>query len=277
MADFPSFAILEKTGAIEPTIVPSDTSDIDRINFYIERSGKYTELRQFFQKLQQTFSLPAVSEGTWTITAITASGSSAVEGATASVVVTAGATVAVTLTAATGFSAPSGSTLLNRGNSYSWLGDAEGYFNTRYGASAWAALSDSDKEYLLVTATSVIDNAYRYVGSRLDAGQLLEFPRFLRRGKINIADNMRFIPREVFEATCEQAWHIYNEGKPDSDRKQLQIEGMAHISIGRVSETYLRGSLSLPNISAFAKDKLNFWISRTRKYDGAYSPYDPKS
>jgi hypothetical protein len=277
MADFPSFAVLPKTGDIQPTIVPSDTDAISTINFYLERSGYHTEHRKFYQKLMQTFSLPEVPEGDWTLTVITATGSSAVEGATASVTVTAGATIEVTLTAATGFTAPSGSTLLNRGNSYAWLGDAEGYFETRYGASGWAALSDTDKEYLLITSTGLIDRAFRFVGQKLDDGQQLAFPRFVRRGAISAVDDMRFIPREVFEAVCEQAWYIYNEGKPDSDRKQLQAEGVSHISIGRVSETYLGDSRMLANINAFAKDKLNHWISRVRKYDGAYSPYVPTS
>ncbi|MCK5609585.1 hypothetical protein KAR91_47360, partial [Candidatus Pacearchaeota archaeon] len=123
MADFPSYKTLELTGAIQPTFVPSDVSAIDKIEFYLERSGYGTELRKFFQKIEQTFSLPEVVVGTWTLTAIGASGSSAVEGASATVIVSAGQTFAVAMASpATGYTAPSGSTLLNRGNSYALIG-----------------------------------------------------------------------------------------------------------------------------------------------------------
>jgi hypothetical protein len=286
MADYPSFAVLPKTGAIEVTwTLAAQYGTIDRINFFLERSGYYTELRLFFQSVQQVFTLPAVPEGGWTLIAMSASGATGnSNGASSTLTVGAGATTEINLDDDTdaaiaedlvGIAASS--TLLNRSNSYSWLGDAETYFNTRYGASAWAGLAASAKEDILITAASVIDNAFKYVGSRLDSGQTLEFPRFLRRGDLSNADDMRFIPREVFEAVMEQAWSIYNSGKPESDRKQLQAEGVSSISIGRVSESYLLGAGEGPNINAFAKDKLKKWIARTQDYNGAFSPYETHS
>lgn len=274
MPDFPSYATLAKTGDIEPTIVPSDINAIDRINFYLERSGFHTELREFFQKIQQTFSLPAVSEGVWTLTAITASGSSAVEGASASVSVTAGTNSLVTLTAATGFTAPSGSTKLNRGNTYAWLGDAEGYFQNRYGASAWSGLSNSDKEQLLITAVADIDRALRFKGKILDVGQMLSFPRFLRRGALVDPDDMRFIPREIMEATLEQAWFIYNQGKPGSFRKDMQADGVEMIRMGRVTEKYNTAFADRPKITQRAHEKLFNWLDRTHEFP-SFSEYDP--
>ena len=163
MADYPSYATLDETGAVQVTFVPSDTDAIDRVNFYLERSGYYKELRQFFQKLQQTFTLSDIPAGTWTLTAVAATGSSAVEGSSASITITAGETLEQSMASpSSAIGAVTGTTLLNRGNSYSWLGDAEGYFNTRYGASAWAGLSDAVKEQLLITATAQIDTAFTF-------------------------------------------------------------------------------------------------------------------
>lgn len=275
MPDFPSFALLDKTGAIQPTIVPSDATAIDSIKFYLERSGYHTELRKFFQVLQQTFSLSEVPAGSWTLTAITASGSSAVEGASATVTVTASETAIVTLTAATGFSDPTGSTQLNRGNSYAWLGDAKGYFDNRFGASAWDALSDSDKESLIITATADIDRTLRFHGKKLDSGQLLSFPRFLRRGEIIDPNDMRFIPREIMEGMLEQAWMINNNGSPDSKRKDLQAEGVTSLSMGRVSENYDSSYVDRPKIAARAMEKLYHWIQRTHEF-GSFSEFDPQ-
>ena len=275
MADFPSWATLPKTGAIQPTFVPSDVTTIDRINFYLELTGYNTEQRLFFQTLQQTFSLSEVPVGTWTLTALASSGdspaASAGQGASASVTVTAGVTTAVTMAAAaTGFTAPATTTLLNRGNSYGWRGDAETYFNTRYGASAWAALSDANKDALLMTATASIDRSFNYIGSKLDSGQLLEFPRFFRRGSINTADEMRFIPREVFEAACEQALFTYNQGGITSERAQLQADGVTQIGYGRAQESYGGGHMA--NISHVARERLADWIAKTYRFN-SFSPY----
>ncbi|MCK5640804.1 MAG: hypothetical protein KAJ19_08405, partial [Gammaproteobacteria bacterium] len=159
-------------------------------------------------------------------------------------------------------------------NSYALIGDANGFFDQRYGASAWSGLTDAVKESLLITATMDLDRAFEYNGIKLDGGQALEFPRFLRRGALDTADSQRFIPREVMEATCEQAWSIYGKGKPDSSRKDLQAEGLAHISLGRVSESYVSGARKLPSLCSRSMDKLRPWITSTKKF-GAFSPYDP--
>jgi hypothetical protein len=279
MADFPSYATLPETGDIQVTFVPSDVTTIDRINFYLELSGYNTEQRLFFQKLQQEFALNEVPAGTWTLTAIASSGApptassaaSATDGASASVVVTAGATIEVTMgTAASGQVAPSATTLLNRGNSYAWREDADTYFNTRFGASAWAALSDANKDSLLITAAAQLDQTFNFVGLKLDSGQQLEFPRFFRRGALVEADDMRFIPREVFEAVCEQALFVNTTGDILSERAQLQAEGVSSIGYGRAQEAYREGAR--PFINAVARERLETWIARTFKFN-SFSPY----
>lgn len=279
MADFPAYKTLPQTGDIVVTFTPSDVSAIDRISFFLELSGYNVEQRLFFQKLEQEFLLNSVPVGTWTLTALATSGAAsaataatATDGASASVTVSAGVTTEVTMAAAaTGQTAPSGSTLLNRSNSYAWREDADTYFNSRFGGSAWAALSDATKDYLLITSTAQIDRTYNFIATKLDSGQELEFPRFFRRGAINTADEMRFIPREVFEATCEQALFINTKGDITSNRAQLQAEGVKSIGYGRAQESYQDGGRR-PVISAEAQFRLQTWISRTKKF-GAFSPY----
>jgi len=278
MADYPSYATLPAIGAIQPTITVPSTTDIDRINFYLQMEGANIELRKFYQKLQTVFSLYAVPNGTWTLTAVAASGSSAVYSASASVSVVADITTEVSLTLATGGpSAPTGVTELNRGNSYGWLEDVRGYFAGRYGASAWDTLAASAQEQIIITATQMIDSQLSFIGIRLDSGQTLEFPRFLRRGSLVDADNMRFIPREVFEAMCEQAWYIYDCGIIQNMRKQMQADGVSSASMGRQAESFVENARNLPSLNHLALEKLKPWISKAIDFNNAYSPYEPVS
>ena len=275
MTDYPSYATLPETGSIQPTFVPTNTALIDRVVFYLERTGYPVEMREFFQKLQQVFSLSDVPNGIWTLTAIGASGASAICGASASVTVASGLTTEVTMpTAASGFTAPTGATRINRSNSYAFVEDADTYFAGRYGGSAWSALAYATREQLLITATAQIDQL-RFVGQKLDAGQKLEFPRFLRRGNLSLDDDQRFIPREIFEATCEQAFHMNSLGGVISERAQLQAEGITSISIGRVSESYSGGATGTRQLAAIALQRVDAWISRKTNLSASYSPYNP--
>jgi len=120
-------------------------------------------------------------------------------------------------------------------DSYVSLDEANNYFNSRLHAEAWSNAIDADKEKALKQATRNIDTlAFR--GTPATATQPLSFPRvysILNDGYImNATDDD--IPSEVKNATCEEALYLLQ----NSQRKQLQDEGVTSITIGNLTENY---------------------------------------
>lgn len=67
---------------------------------------------------------------------------------------------------------------VSNANSYALVADADAYWADR-GNTAWAALSNSNKQIALVKATDYIDNRFggRMIGTKATETQALEFPR----------------------------------------------------------------------------------------------------
>ncbi len=87
-------------------------------------------------------------------------------------------------------------------NTYISLADAEIYFTNRFGSSAWTALSNTDKEKLLLSATRLLDKYATFEGEKADPDQLLEFPRY---GEL-------IVPTDIISAQCEIAVSVASNG-----------------------------------------------------------------
>jgi len=148
-------------------------------------------------------------------------------------------------------------------NSYIDITDADTYFATRYGASAWAALSDETKDQLLITATQRID-ALRLKGRKYVYTQTLNFPRYLDRNIEYQQDylydvNLNTIPEVVKKATCEEALALLNTEA--TKRRELQNQGVTSFTIGKLSETFSGNVSSSSLLSVEAKNLLKSWIA----------------
>ena len=62
-------------------------------------------------------------------------------------------------------------------DSYVTVAEADAYNAIRPSNSTWAALSDSEKEQRLVSASDYLDSQYIFTGKKTDANQPREFPR----------------------------------------------------------------------------------------------------
>ncbi len=133
-------------------------------------------------------------------------------------------------------------------NCYIDIEDADEYFALKYGADSWEALSDEDKDKLLISATRKIDRL-PLRGTKRIYNQSLAFPRYTDT-----------IPTEVAQATCEEAFAMLNTAA--NKRKELQRQGVKSFSIGKLSETF-QGSQSLSLVSEEAKELLRPWIAGT--------------
>lgn len=91
-------------------------------------------------------------------------------------------------------------------NSYVTLVEAEAYFETRIHSSTWTAItSDSQKESLLISSTSMIDWYITWKGVKTSTTQSLQWPRtsVIRRDGTEVATNI--IPNDVKTAVYELA------------------------------------------------------------------------
>lgn len=148
-------------------------------------------------------------------------------------------------------------------NSYIDIDDADAYFATRYGASAWAALSDETKDQLLITATQRIDSL-TLKGRKYVYTQTLNFPRYIDYYPDNPAFyglnvNSGITPAEVEKAVCEEALALLNTEAVK--RQELQRQGVTSFTIGKLSETF-SGNVSFSSLlSLEAKNLLKSWIA----------------
>lgn len=89
-------------------------------------------------------------------------------------------------------------------NSYCTVEQADDYFAGRLNVDAWDALTDSDKEKVLVMATTRIE-AERFGGEKTSGTQSLQFPREVIYDKDGYIYPSSTIPKGLINATCELA------------------------------------------------------------------------
>jgi len=148
-------------------------------------------------------------------------------------------------------------------NCYINIDDADEYFALKYGADAWDALTDENKDKLLISATRKIDRL-PLRGTKRIYTQDLAFPRYLSAYiDYDLMASLLYtdtIPTEVAQATCEEAFAMLNT--ESTKRKELQRQGVKAFSLGKLSETF-QGSRSLSLVSEEAKELLRPWIAGT--------------
>lgn len=103
----------------------------------------------------------------------------------------------------------------------------------------WEALSNADKEVLLVRGTRDVDSAlYRGTQQLYKSLQPLNFPRIIDCIVVPVNDNIKL-------ATIEQAVSYKGNSNNSSDlRKKLQAQGVKKVSIGKITEEYDSGASS---------------------------------
>lgn len=128
-------------------------------------------------------------------------------------------------------------------NSYVSVSDADTYFAARYGADDWSALSPTQKESLLITATRIIDNL-NFGGVKETAAQALEWPRLYvydRRGDTIATTSY---PVHLTNAVLEQALVLLNSDEVDAtiSSESVSMDGLS------ISKTYRNRSVLNENV-----------------------------
>ena len=97
-------------------------------------------------------------------------------------------------------------------NSWCTIAFADTYFLEKWGASAWATLTNNEKTQLLI-------HAYRWINQQAS----LSIP----------ASSTEEI---VKQAQCEIAWYVYNYNAEHEKRRALSTQGVNSFRIGAFSE-----------------------------------------
>ncbi len=110
-------------------------------------------------------------------------------------------------------------------NTFVTLDEAEAYFDERFDSEKWfdENLTDKAKEQLLITASKKI-SSFDFVGSALEPGQLMAFPRDYD------------MPQDIKDAVCEEAYAILTQEV--SVHKKNQEANISSISLGVGSVSY---------------------------------------
>jgi len=93
-------------------------------------------------------------------------------------------------------------------NTYITLADADTYFESRLYGTSWTDATDDIKNRSLAMATRMLDDLFRFQGTKLTAAQAL---RWTRAGVYDIDGyyvSSASIPGPIEEATCEQALEL---------------------------------------------------------------------
>jgi len=136
--------------------------------------------------------------------------------------------------------------LVKNTNSYVDLTEADAYFEDRLDVAEWDAMTDSDKEKSLVTATTVLDNM-SWTGYAVSDSQELAFPRygdyFDPRVGCDVILEDDVVPARILKATYELAYHLLlNDGLLDNSG------GVSKIKVGPIELVDIKTPPSLPSL-----------------------------
>lgn len=139
-------------------------------------------------------------------------------------------------------------------NTFVSLEDADVYFDERFGSDKWTdesqKINNETKEKLLITASRKI-SALDFVGSPLDVGQKMAFPRNFD------------LPQDVKDAVCEEAYALLTHSE-DMHRFN-QDNNISSISLGVGSISYNQTGLNTLEsilISKEAQRLVGKWLKK---------------
>lgn len=139
-------------------------------------------------------------------------------------------------------------------NSYVSVSDADDYFTAHLEGSFWTALTAGQKQAALVQATNRIDME-QFGGQRTNQNtQRLAFPRAyivsrdFNTNNTNVVDfngvyfrDMNTIPKEIVDATCEQALYYVKQSAGEFSVDDNDLETLSKFKLGPMDFTIKDG------------------------------------
>ena len=141
-------------------------------------------------------------------------------------------------------------------NTFVTLEEAEAYFDERFGSDKWVESDNLAKEKLLITASKKI-SALDFVGSPLEVGQKMAFPRNFE------------LPQDIKDAVCEEAYILLLHC--DDVHKFNQENNISSISLGVGSVSYNQTGLNTLESALVSKEAQRLvrkWLKKGFLIDG---------
>lgn len=118
-------------------------------------------------------------------------------------------------------------------NSYLTRAEADDYNSRTGNGAAWTALSDGEKDALLMWATLTIENNYTFRGYRCNFDQALQWPRTgLSFDGVSLDDDV--IPARVKDATAEFARQL----NTTDSTQEIRSTPISEIKLGEIGIKY---------------------------------------
>lgn len=102
-------------------------------------------------------------------------------------------------------------------NGYITVANATTYFSSSLRSASWAAISDSDKEKALITATRMLDRQV-WAGSKTSDAQALQWPRSGVTDAYGNEVSSASVPSQIIDANCELALALYTNSSVETDK-----------------------------------------------------------
>lgn len=117
---------------------------------------------------------------------------------------------------------------------------ADDYFSKRLYIEKWSSASITDKDKAVMWASLLISRAYKWVGTKVNEEQELEFPRYGLRDYDNYYIDQDSYPLVIKEGTCELALHLLQQN-PSGDNP-LDI-GLTELKVSTLSLKFEKDSI----------------------------------
>ena len=124
-------------------------------------------------------------------------------------------------------------------NSYVTVAEADAYFATSFGRTAWGSASAANKEIVLIESTRLLDLLVSWKGYVKSDTQALRWPRtyvpnidgrYSGVGTIKSYISDSIVPKDIKNAVCELAYSLLSNGGFQASENEL-----AKVTVGPVS------------------------------------------
>ena len=115
-------------------------------------------------------------------------------------------------------------------NSYVTVAEADAYFATSFGRTAWGSASDANKEIVLIESTRLLDLLVSWKGYVKSDTQALRWPRTYVPNIDGRYISDSIVPKDVKNAVFELAYSLLSNGGFQASENEL-----AKVKVGPVS------------------------------------------
>jgi hypothetical protein len=151
---------------------------------------------------------------------------------------------------------------LENANAYISVVDCDTY-QAEFARTAWALLTNDNKQLYIKQATKYIDNKYNFKGQKISRAQALSWPRSDCYDKDGFLIDSDIVPKEIEKAVCEIAY-LYSQGTDFYSQERLtKKEKVGSLEVEYIDQGDINNYLEIDEIlKGIVDNGLNNRLSR---------------